>query len=69
MTTEEKLKRLFDEAMLEPEPEPATRMVALPRYPNGSQAPAGSAPRMEPTDARNVMLERVSRMKEFLPKL
>lgn len=63
---------LFEAAMMEPEVTAPTRMVALPRNPNGSEshskephAPSHDADNFDP---RREMLERVSRMKEMLAR-
>ena len=73
MSTSEKLQILFEAALMESEPQAPSRMVALPRNPNGSQSLANEvassgADQAEQFDLRREMLERVSRMKEMLNK-
>lgn len=69
MNTTDKLKRLFEAAMLEPEPGPeATRMVSLPRNPDGSESGAAGDENPDDFDPRREMLARLNRMNEILLK-
>jgi hypothetical protein len=70
MSTSEKLQMLFEAALVEPETASSSRMVALPRNPNGSQSSASenlaAGHDSDHFDPRREMLARVSRMKSFL---
>ena len=74
MTTQDRLKQLFDAAMeASPEtPAKPSRAVALPRNPNGSQSGAtavgGDVEDVDPVVVREEMLQRVNRLKAFLAK-
>ncbi len=73
MNTSDKLKLLFEAAMLEPEPTASPRLVPLPRNPNGSvnRSEEPSIVDDDPAesfDPRQEMLARVNRMKEILAK-
>ncbi len=71
MSVSEKLQKIFDAAMMEPEPTAsASRMVEMPRNPNGSESASNqsTAADHDPDayDPRGEMLARLSRMKEML---
>jgi len=70
MSTSEKLQMLFEAALVEPEATATSRMVAMPRNPNGSQSTANqnfaTGHDADHFDPRREMLARVSRMKDLL---
>jgi len=70
MSDPEKMRLLFEAAMMESESEAPSRKVELPRNPNGARSvPADAAVAGvggETYDRRREMLARLSRLKETL---